>query len=83
MLYMNSTTVKAEDLNMGPYGGLTLDEDMERDSSEQQEVVDGETQRVDKSMSNQYHVHWEVTYSLSTKGEVLSIEYNGIMFDSV
>lgn len=57
MLYMNSTIVKAEDLNMGPYGELTMEEDEEGSSS---------------ATSNEatYSVHWEVTYSLSTKGEV-------------
>lgn len=67
---MNSTTVKAEDLNMGPYGGLTQDEDIEQESSERQEVIDGETQRPERPVPVQYQVHWEVTYSLSTKGEV-------------
>lgn len=62
---MNSTTVKAEDLNMGPYGGLTLDQDIDDD-----ETKDAENNSHSADAPEAYSVYWEVTYSLSTKGEV-------------
>lgn len=58
VLYMVCTTPKAEEMSVGPFGGLTYDEDVDinQDSSD--------INRPD------IYVDWEATYSLSNKGEV-------------
>jgi hypothetical protein len=58
VLYMVCTTPKAEELSVGPFGGLTYDEDI--DSSDGSYDIN----RPD------IYVDWEATYSLSNKGEV-------------
>jgi hypothetical protein len=58
VLYMVCTTPKAEELSVGPFGGLTYDEDIESSDGSY------DINRPD------IYVDWEATYSLSNKGEV-------------
>lgn len=74
---MNSTTVKAEDLNMGPYGGLSQDDD----EGDNNDFADATEDHILPPLGTQsaYSVYWEVTYSLSTRGEVRA-ESNYLIF---
>ena len=97
-LFMVSTTMKAESMSIGPFGGLTFEDDLE-DAAGDAAVGDATSQEDSKSDSEgdmsafesdkdsmdlrgrwaavnrrlarpEICVNWEVTYSLSTKGEV-------------
>ena len=84
MLYMCSTIKKAEALSVGPFGGLPLEDELDDEinnidnRNKYYEPDDGNAVDSGKSQIGTSRpqakpgisVSWEVTYSLSTKGEV-------------
>jgi hypothetical protein len=73
VLHMVTTTVKAEDMSMGPFGGLTLEDEIEDESLTDVDQFESLQHYIDYKLakSAEFNIFWEVTYSLSTKGEVI------------
>ncbi len=94
-LFMVSTTKKAESMSIGPFGGLSLEDDVDDHSTasgadDSKSDSDGDLNAFESSDKDtmdlrgrwaaanrrltrpEICVNWEVTYSLSTKGEVLT-----------